>query len=233
MKKRMVTGMAVIALLFGFFAAILPGTVTAHEGGPGHDHGTVVASESELNTDTKERLQKLAEQRKEAEKKRLELLDQDKNTLRRKSEAEQKQAAARKEQFKAACENRRENFRNRLESIGTRAQKHVATLESITARVEEFKTRKNLTVENYDALVADVAAQKALVQSLATTVKEQADTFTCGEEPGQASASLAAFKDALQQQIEALKAYKTSVKNLIVAVRAAAVQAEGAGDAQN
>lgn len=235
MKKRILLGIPAFALLFGLSVAVLPLAVHAHaEDG---EESSQTESEEKAEEIAREQAKKLAEQRKEAEKRRLEALkktqEQEREALKKRSEAEKKKAEEAKEKFKAACENRRESFKTRMENISERAGRHVSRLESITERVDAFKTTKNLTVENYDALLADVENKKALVETLAEAVKQQAEAFTCGEEEGEAKANLSTFKDALEQEIDALKAYKTSVKNLIVAVKTAAEQAEGTSDEQN
>ncbi|HSX17249.1 MAG TPA: hypothetical protein VLH86_04060 [Patescibacteria group bacterium] len=172
-----------------------------------------------------------AGRRTEAEQKRLEAVkaaqERRQEELSKKTAAEQERDKRKQEAFQKACENRRNSFETRLGNIDRHYTNHLATLDKITERVKTFKTDKNLTVANYDALVADVAAKRQAVVDLQATLKQQADAFTCGNDQTVAKANLQVYKDALRQEIDAMKAYRTSVKNLIVAVKTAAAAKEG------
>src|SRR6185369_3265620 len=101
--------------------------------------------------------------------------------------------------------------------IATRGQKQLDLFSTIAERTETFYTNKGKTLSNYDALVADVNAKKAAAQTTVDATKTAVTVFKCdGTDPKGAAAS---FKDALKNEIDALKAYKTAVKNLIVGVK--------------
>jgi hypothetical protein len=105
------------------------------------------------------------------------------------------------------------NIMARIIERGTRQTELFST---IAARVENFYTKSGKTVNNYDQLVAAVNAAEAKAQTDLTSLKSL-DAFTCnGSNPkGQVSD----FRTALQTEIQDLKAYRTSIKNLIVAVK--------------
>lgn len=89
--------------------------------------------------------------------------------------------------------------------------------DTIANRVETFATASGKTIPNYNALVADIAAKKALVS--AALVKTSADVtdFNCtGNDP---KGQLVQFRLDMQSVMGALKNYRVSIKNLIVAVR--------------
>jgi hypothetical protein len=116
-----------------------------------------------------------------------------------------------------ACQNRETAINNIMGRIADRGQKQLDLFSTIATRVETFYTDKGKTLGNYDALVADVTAKKAAAQTEVDAVKASSVTFKCdGTDPKGAAAS---FKDGLKAEIDALKAYKTSVKNLIVGVK--------------
>lgn len=190
--------LVMLALLLAF--AVVPSAVLAHEGETESDD----TAQQEADETTK----KLEEQRREAAEKRAEEA----------KEALSKLTENAKERFKKACENRRESYKKRIENIAERSKKHVEVLDKIVERVKSFKEDKNLTVANYDALLEQVETKKLVVENLQETIKTQAEVeFNC--ERGATLEQVKAFGDVLHQQIDALKEYKTAVKNLIVAVK--------------
>jgi hypothetical protein len=104
----------------------------------------------------------------------------------------------------------------------TQAQKHLDVFTKIFERTKTFYTDKGKTVANYDALVAAADAAKAKAEATLATLKAT-DTFKCDVEGPKVVAE--DFKAAHEQLREDLKAYRTAIKNLIVAVKTA--QAEG------
>lgn len=116
-----------------------------------------------------------------------------------------------------ACQNREKAINNILSRIADRGQKQLDLFTSIATKTETFYTNKGKTLSNYDALVADVNAKKTVAQTEVDTLKADGVTFKCdGTDP---KGAVSSFKDALKNETQALKAYKTSVKNLIVGVK--------------
>lgn len=118
-----------------------------------------------------------------------------------------------------ACQNREKAVQNIMVRIADRGQKQLDLFTTISERTQKFYTDKGRTASNYDTLVADVNAKKTAAQATVDEIKAKSVTFKCdGEDPKGVASS---FKDSLKSEIEALKAYKTSVKNLIVGVKSA------------
>lgn len=116
-----------------------------------------------------------------------------------------------------ACQNREKVITNIMTRIGDRGQKQVDLFSTIAQRTEKFYVNKGKILASYDTLVADVAAKKAAAQTAVDTIKSTTPDFKCdGTDP---KGVAAAFKENLKTEIEVLKAYKTSVKNLIVGVK--------------
>lgn len=145
--------------------------------------------------------------------------------------AEERQATARTdvEELKATaqtrladaklkmCQSREKVITNIMTRLGDRGQKQVDLFSTIAERIKTFYADKGKTLTNYDTLTADVTAKKVFAQTTVDTVKSTAPEFKCdGTDPKGIAAT---FKDNLKSEIEALNAYKTSVKNLIVGVR--------------
>lgn len=116
-----------------------------------------------------------------------------------------------------ACENRQKAITNIMSRIADRGQKQLELFTTIAERTEAFYADKGKTLANYDELVADVEAKKAAAQTAVDAVESNSTTFDCSNE--NPKAAIDSFKESLKGQIEALNAYKKSVKNLIVGVK--------------
>ena len=116
-----------------------------------------------------------------------------------------------------SCQKREKAINNILSRISDRGQKQLDLFSSVATRTETFYTNKGKTLSNYDALVADVTAKQTVAQTAVGAVKSDSVTFKCdGTDP---KGVVSSFKDALKSEIQALKDYRTSVKNLIVGVK--------------
>ena len=175
-----------------------------------------VDGETKAQEQQAEAAKKAAELQAEAAKKAEERLKQ---AAEKRAEAEKKIQEARQK----ACENRRESFKKRMEGVAERSKKRLEIFDKITERVEAFVKNKNLDVPNYDQLLADVQAKREALHDAHTVAKERADDFDCDKEAGKTN--VLSFKEALSGEIDAFKAYKEALKNLIKAVKAAAASA--------
>jgi hypothetical protein len=140
---------------------------------------------------------------------------------------EDKQKAETEHQEKV-CTNKRRVVGNILNRIADRGQKQIAVFTKIADRTEQFKDDKNLTVTNYDSLVATVDAKKTAAQDTINKIKADAvaaSNLSC--DSGQPKAVVGGFRDDLKAENSVLKAYKTAIKNLIVAVKSSQSSTEG------
>ena len=133
----------------------------------------------------------------------------------RKAEAQERSADAKLR----LCQARQKTVQNIMTRMANRGQKHIEVFSKISDRVQSFYTNKGLSLSNYDALVADVAAKKTAAQAAVDALSAAADDFECQGTPREVAL---AFKDKLKNEISALKAYRTAVKNLIVGVKSVA-----------
>ncbi len=116
-----------------------------------------------------------------------------------------------------ACKKREKVITNIMARITERGQKQLDLFTTIAERTEAFYIEKGNTLSTIEELTADVAKKKAAAQETVDTIKTSSTDFKCdSEDPKGAAAS---FKESLQSEQEALKAYKVSVKNLIVGVK--------------
>lgn len=115
------------------------------------------------------------------------------------------------------CQKHEKNITNIMSRIADRGQKQIDLFTLIADRTKDFYVKKGNTVASYDSLVADVAAKKAAAEAAVQSVTSTITTFKCdGTDP---KGIATGFKESLKAEIAVLKAYKTSVKNLIVAVK--------------
>lgn len=132
-----------------------------------------------------------------------------------------------KDDLKKICQTRKDGIQNRTSTIVGRAQNSLKRIDDVFAKVTAYQESANLTIENYDALVATANASKikaaASVQALATLNPQ----VNCDGET--VAADIATFKAAVKQAREDLVAYRKDVKTLLSAVKSAkeAVSQEG------
>lgn len=114
-----------------------------------------------------------------------------------------------------ACEKRQERINTIFGKATERNAKHLAVIQKIEEKVKAFYTAKNLTSEGYEAAVQKAdAAEAAAVAAIETS---QTATFDCASTDGANPGS--AIKTAMQARHDALKDYRTAVKNLILVVK--------------
>lgn len=122
-----------------------------------------------------------------------------------------------------ACQARTKTVTNLMSRIASRGQKQLDLFTAIAQRTQNFYEKSGKTLSNYDELVAEVTTKKAAAQEAVTAVKNSTTQFDCDGDDPKGTASH--FKEHMQAQNEALKAYKTAVKNLIAGVKS--VQSRG------
>lgn len=131
---------------------------------------------------------------------------------------EQSQKIAKLETAKLKiCQSRETEIKNTLARITDRNNKRLDTFDKIATRVEDFYITKGKTLINYDQLVKAVDDKKVLVQDAILKVSSTTTTFTCGGDDPKGVVS--EFKSADQAINNAMKEYKTAIKNLIVGVK--------------
>lgn len=120
-----------------------------------------------------------------------------------------------------ACQAKENAIKKRAEHLGKLAANMQDKFDAIAKRVEEYYTTKVVpsgkTVKNYGGLVADIQTKKETVQIALTEAQNNALGFAC--DSNNPKGQLAQFKDDTLAVKTALKDYRTSIKNLIVAVR--------------
>lgn len=200
-KQGTLAVVAVMSLL-----AIAPLTVNAE---------TNVEQESAVEHEHREATQKEAEARREAAKREAE---DRREAAKTKAEAAHEEKKARLSDTKLrVCQKHQASITNTMARISSRGEKQLDLFSRIAERTQTFYAKKGAVLSNYDALVADVAAKKETARAAIAMIAEHSGSFECSSDDPKGSVT--SFRDHQKQAIEALKEYKTSVKNLIVGVK--------------
>jgi hypothetical protein len=121
-----------------------------------------------------------------------------------------------------ACQARENGIKNRSTQLAGMAKNMQDKFDVIAKRVQDYYTATVIpsgkTVANYDALLADIQAKKAVISSALSKSQADANNFSCTS--GDPKGMMTTFKDDMQAVKQALREYRTSIKNLIVAVHA-------------
>lgn len=115
------------------------------------------------------------------------------------------------------CQMREKHINGSMIAISSRGQEKLNLFTKIADRTEAFYVAKGKVLSNYDDLVASVNSEKAAAQSAVDTVKADKAAFKCIGDNPKGTANL--FKADLQSMNDALKSYRTAVKNLIIGVK--------------
>ena len=126
------------------------------------------------------------------------------------------------ENRKRVCEKRLTTIKKIMGNAQERATRQLEVFTKIADRTKAFYVEKQYTVDNYDDLVTAVDEKKQAATVAVTMSNETIDQFTCDGNDPLAIKDL--FKAQVQDQNAALKAYKTSIKDLIVAVKSSKSQ---------
>lgn len=118
-----------------------------------------------------------------------------------------------------ACEKRETKINVLIQKLAGHGGRQIEVFNKIAERTQDFAETKGKKPSNYDALVAEVAAKKLAAEQAIANVAAATVEFKCdGSDPKGVAQG---FKEHLKAKNDALKAYKTAVKNLIVGVKSA------------
>ncbi len=119
-----------------------------------------------------------------------------------------------------ACQAKENSIKKQMSQLEKMATKMLENFSEIQGRVEKYYTDKVLpsgkSVANYSALTADIQTKKTAVQTAIAKVKAGTAGFSCAGDPKE---QMKQFRDGMREVKSALKDYRTSIRNLIVAVR--------------
>lgn len=174
---------------------------------------TTAETENEQAADSKTRLERIEAKRLEIQS-RLDTMKQDRR-------------AALDAKRLEACEKKSNKINSIIQKRSSQASKHLAVFTKISDRVQEFVADKSLTIENYDALVANIEDKE---QAATAAIEANTNTvFDC--DSVDASSPGKVVKASVNGVRDALKEYRTAIKDLIVKVKSnSAVKEDSSSD---
>lgn len=120
------------------------------------------------------------------------------------------------EQRQKVCEGRKNGLTNKFSRTVTNSQRIQARFDEVLSKAQTYQQAKNITVANWDGLVA--GAQAAQATSAASIAALQAVTPAINCTSATVADSVATFKTAAGQTRDGLKAYRTAVKAVLKAL---------------
>ncbi len=118
------------------------------------------------------------------------------------------------------CQGKENGIKQRSSHLTQLVTTMEENFDRIEKRVEDYYNSKVVpsgkTVSNYTSLVSDIQTNKAAVSTALTKAQADATAFSCSSDDPKGQ--LTQFRVDMQAVKEALKDYRTSIKNLIVAV---------------
>jgi DNA anti-recombination protein RmuC len=199
------SGFALFGLVF-FSAAPI---ALAHQGsnsGSGSDELVATTTGTETETETEVDQAKVEDRIKHSKADGQEKLA----ALREKKQAKTA------EQRQKVCEQRKGSINNRVTAYNKAANNKLKQFNTIFERVKKFKTDKALQVSNYDALItAATEKQTAASEAVAALKDLSADIDCTATDP---ASTVASIKSATIEARTALKEYRKSIKDIVVAL---------------
>lgn len=207
------TSAVIISLVAIVSGAITTSNASAQENVNGQDRANSSLRDTPTPDDNQERLR---QQREALESKKAEAKEAAEARLKARQEERLDRLSASQLEI---CKTREANINNRIARIADRSTKHLELFNEISERAQAFYESQDVTVTNYDELVADVATKKTAAEATVAGMASTTAGFECeGENP---KVTVEAFKTNLKASIEVLKDYRTSVKNLIAGIKSA------------
>ncbi len=190
----------------------MPTMVAAEEANTSSPSPSSTVKPTDRTAKAREELQAKLEAQKQARQEKVEAV---------KTEAKERLEDAKKR----ACENHQTTINRLMDVMDKRRENAFDRITKISDAVQAFYVKKQLTVANYDDLVAAIAAAKTAAQT-ATASQLAIPALNCsGDHP---RADVADFKEKRAGSIDAMRAYRDAVKELVKAVKTAAEAAKDA-----
>lgn len=143
-------------------------------------------------------------------------VEERKADITQKIEAKQNERTAKLESKRLeTCEKRQARINAMFAKATAQNKKQLAVFQSIEEKVKAFYETKNIEVDGYDAAVLNADEKEAT--AVAAIEASQELTFDCAS--ADATKPGAVVKEAVKLRHEALKAYRTAVKDLILVVK--------------
>ena len=128
-----------------------------------------------------------------------------------------------------SCQARESGIKTRMTQLTKLTANMETTFDRIAEKVKTYYTETVLpsgnTAPDYDILISDIAAKKALIQTELSKASTAIETFSCTS-GGDPKTLMNQYQINMRAVKTALKNYRTSIVNLIVAVRTVSKEIE-------
>lgn len=123
------------------------------------------------------------------------------------------------EERKHACETHKQGIERKFNRIVNNANRMQTRIGKFLDKAVAYKTDKNVTVDNWDALVAAAETAKQTSADSLTSLAAVVPSIDCNSTS--VASDIATFKAAASTARDNLKAYKQAVKNVFIALEQA------------
>lgn len=128
------------------------------------------------------------------------------------------------EKRQKACQNIQKAVNNKLSAFNNHAGSYLTRLDSAYTKLKDYQSTKNVTVSNWDDLLAAANDKQAAATASVDALKALGTSVDCtSSDP---AGMLASVKSGAASTRDSLKSYRTALKNIIVAL----AHANGADD---
>jgi hypothetical protein len=122
------------------------------------------------------------------------------------------------EQLQKICENRKTEATNKLTAFDNSAHKHLVRLNSVYDKLQAYQQTNNVTVAGYADLTAKADGSKNTATSAVAALDAiKTSGIDCTSTTADPVATLTTVKTTTRAARDSLKAYRTSLKNIVVA----------------
>ncbi|MDD3035794.1 MAG: hypothetical protein PHO93_02645 [Candidatus Saccharimonadaceae bacterium] len=121
---------------------------------------------------------------------------------------------------KQICERNSNRIRNMFTNMNSLGEGRLNLFDNIAQKVQKFYSDNKLNVENYDQLVQEINSTKEAAQLAIQAAVSTSSQFGCDTDDPKGTVNQ--YKVQVKTQVQALKDYRTAVKDLISAVQLAA-----------
>lgn len=236
MIKTHKIGLVVLALVASV-VAIPASTVFARQGGAEAETKTATSQTEQQKKDLQTQLEQAkqdAEKKREEAKQLAEKQREEAKNLAEQKREQAKQAAETaleqkkteiksktEEQKKQACESVTGSLNNKLSGGVSKSTNLKSVFDKHLSNIQDFYTKKNLKVANYDTLLAGAQAAGASAQASIDALKSFTPKVDCSN-VGATTANVAGYKEAINKVRADLNTYRTAIKNLLSPIKQAA-----------
>ncbi len=130
---------------------------------------------------------------------------------------------------KKVCERNQTKVTAIMNKAATNGTRLLNVFDKGLTRVQDFYTKKSLSVANYDSLVSAATAKKQAAQTAIDTVKAGVTLDCSGDNP---VGKINVFIDKVKAMHQALKDFRSSIRDIIKAIKPAAQAKETEGSNQ-